>query len=88
MYGNDNCYDCSAPTVTAVQVSLDGSTPVTVTNDNAVQINAGNGDTVSVMVTVADNVVLILLHLPDYTQTLVTLQIICIMQITLIHSNK
>ena len=56
MYGNDSCYDCSAPTVTAVQVSLDGSTPITVTNDNAVQINAGNGDTVSVMVTIADNV--------------------------------
>lgn len=54
--GNDNCYDCSAPTVTAVQVSLDGSTPVTVTNDNPVQINAGNGDTVSVIVTIADNV--------------------------------
>jgi len=54
--GNDDCYDCSAPTVTAVQVSLDGSTPVTVTNDNPVQINAGTGDTVSIMVTVADNV--------------------------------
>ena len=53
--GNSNCYDCSAPIVTAVQVSLDGSTPVTVTNDNAVQINAGNGDTVSVMVTIADD---------------------------------
>jgi len=56
MYGNADCYDCSAPTVAAVQVSLDGSTPVTVTNDNPVQINAGNGDTVSVIVTVADNV--------------------------------
>jgi len=54
--GTGICYDCSAPTVTAVQVSLDGSTPVTVTNDNAVQINAGNGDTVSVMVTIADNI--------------------------------
>ena len=54
--GNDNCYDCSPPTVTKVQVSLDGSTPVTVTNDNPVQINAGTGDTVSVIVTVADNV--------------------------------
>jgi hypothetical protein len=54
--GTSNCYDCSAPTVSAVQVSLDGSTPVTVTDDNAVQINAGIGDTVSVMVTVADNV--------------------------------
>jgi len=53
--GSSGCYDCSAPIVTAVQVSLDGSTPVTVTNDNAVQINAGNGDTVSVMVTIADN---------------------------------
>ena len=53
--GTAGCYDCSAPIVTAVQVSLDGSTPVTVTNDNAVQINAGNGDTVSVMVTIADN---------------------------------
>jgi len=56
LYGNDNCYDCLAPTVTKVEVSLDGSTPVTVTNDNPVQINAGNGDTVSVIVTVADNV--------------------------------
>ena len=56
LYGNDDCYDCSAPTVEAVQVSLDGSTPVTVTDDNPVQINAGTGDTVSVMVTVADNV--------------------------------
>jgi len=56
MYGSGACYDCSAPTVAAVQVSLDGSTPVTVTDDNAVQINAGIGDTVSVMVTVADNV--------------------------------
>ena len=56
MDGNDNCYDCNAPTVTALQVSLDGSTPVTVTTDNPVQINAGNGDTVSVIVTVADNV--------------------------------
>ena len=56
MYGNDSCYDCDAPTVTEVQVSLDGSTPVTVNDDNSVQINAGNGDTVSVMVTVADNV--------------------------------
>ena len=56
MYGNDNCYDCSAPIVTAVQVSLDGSTPVTVTDDNPVQINAGTGDTVSVIITVADNV--------------------------------
>jgi hypothetical protein len=54
--GNSNCYDCSAPIVAAVQISLDGSTPVTVTNDNAVQINAGIGDTVSVIVTVADNV--------------------------------
>jgi len=53
--GSAGCYDCSAPIVTAVQVSLDGSTPVTVTNDNVVQINAGNGDTVSVMVTIADN---------------------------------
>ena len=56
MYGNDSCYDCTAPTVTEVQVSLDGSTPVTVNDDNSVQINAGNGDTVSVMVTIADNV--------------------------------
>ena len=55
-YGNSNCYDCSAPTVSKVEVSLDGSTPVTVTDDNQVQINAGNGDTVSVMVTIADNV--------------------------------
>jgi hypothetical protein len=53
--GSSGCYDCSAPIVTDVQVSLDGSTPVTVTNDNVVQINAGNGDTVSIMVTVADN---------------------------------
>jgi hypothetical protein len=56
MYGEvATCYDCSPPTVTAVQVSLDSSTPITVTDDNSVQINAGLGDTVSVMVTVNDN---------------------------------
>jgi hypothetical protein len=56
MFGNlENCYDCSAPIVTKVQVSLDSSTPITVTDDNSVQINAGLGDTVSVMVTVDDN---------------------------------
>jgi hypothetical protein len=56
MYGDlDSCYDCSAPQVTKVQVSLDSSIPITVTTANPVQINAGLGDTVSVMVTVADN---------------------------------
>jgi hypothetical protein len=56
MYGEVNtCYDCLAPTVTKVEVSLDSSTPITVTDDNSVQINAGLGDTVSVMVTVDDN---------------------------------
>ena len=55
-YGDlTTCYDCAAPTVSAVQVSLDSSVPVTVNDDNAVQINAGIGDTVSVMVTVDDN---------------------------------
>jgi hypothetical protein len=57
MYGDVNtCYDCSAPKVHKVQVSLDSSTPVTVTDSNPVHINAGLGDTVSVMVTVTDNV--------------------------------
>jgi len=56
MYGNlEGCYDCSPPQVTEVQVSLDSSIPIKVTNDNQVHINAGIGDTVSVMVTVADN---------------------------------
>jgi hypothetical protein len=49
------CYDCAAPTVTDVKVSLDSSIPIKVTNDNQVHINAGIGDTVSVMVTVDDN---------------------------------
>jgi hypothetical protein len=49
------CYDCLPPTVTKVQVSLDSSTPITITDNNPVQINAGIDDTVSVMVTVADN---------------------------------
>ena len=56
MFGDvTNCYDCSPPTVTEVKVSLDSSIPIKVTNANPVQINAGIGDTVSVMVTVADN---------------------------------
>jgi len=56
MYGDlENCYDCSAPIVTKVQVSLDSSTPITVTDNTSVQVNAGLGDTVTVMVTVADN---------------------------------
>ena len=57
LIGNlDNCYDCSAPVVTKVQVSLDSSVPITITDNNPVQINAGLGDSVSIMVTVADNV--------------------------------
>jgi hypothetical protein len=56
MFGDvTTCYDCAAPTVTEVQVSLDSSTPITVNDDNKVHINAGIDDTVSVMVTVADN---------------------------------
>jgi hypothetical protein len=56
MYGDvTTCYDCAAPTVTKVEVSLDSSTPITVNDDNKVHINAGIDDTVSVMVTVADN---------------------------------
>jgi hypothetical protein len=56
MFGDvTTCYDCAAPTVTEVQVSLDSSTPITVNDDNKVHINAAIGDTVSVMVTVADN---------------------------------
>jgi hypothetical protein len=55
-YGDvTTCYDCSPPTVTKVQVSLDSSIPITVTDANKVHINAGIDDTVSVMVTVADN---------------------------------
>jgi hypothetical protein len=49
------CFDCSEPVVTNVQVSLDSSDPITVTNDNPVQINAGIGNTISIMVTAADN---------------------------------
>jgi len=56
MFGDvTTCYDCSAPIVTDVKVSLDSSTPITVNDDNKVHINAAIGDTVSVMVTVADN---------------------------------
>jgi len=56
MYGDvTTCYDCAAPVVTDVKVSLDSSIPIKVTDDNQVHINAGIGDTVSVMVTVADN---------------------------------
>jgi hypothetical protein len=56
MYGDvTTCYDCDAPIVTDVKVSLDSSSPITVNDDNKVHVNAGIGDTVSVMVTVADN---------------------------------
>jgi len=56
MFGDvTTCYDCTPPTVTDVKISLDSSTPITVNDDNKVQINASIGDTVSVMVTVADN---------------------------------
>jgi hypothetical protein len=55
-YGDvTTCYDCAAPTVTDVKISLDSSIPIKVSNDNQVHINAGIGDSVSVMVTVADN---------------------------------
>ena len=56
MFGDvTTCYDCTPPTVTDVKIALDSSTPIKVTDDNKVNINAGIGDTVSVMVTVADN---------------------------------
>jgi hypothetical protein len=56
MFGDvTTCYDCEAPVVTKVEVSLDSSTPITVNDNNKVHINAGIGDTVSVMVTIADN---------------------------------
>jgi hypothetical protein len=56
MFGDvTTCYDCAAPVVTDVKVSLDSSTPITVNDNNQVHINAGIDDTVSVMVTVADN---------------------------------
>jgi len=56
MYGDvTTCYDCSAPTVSDVEISLDASIPIQITDDNKVNINAGIGDTVSVMFTVADN---------------------------------
>ena len=55
-YGDvTTCYDCNAPTVTKVEVSLDSSTPITVNDDNIVHINAAIGDTVSVMITANDN---------------------------------
>jgi hypothetical protein len=56
MYGDvTTCYDCSAPTITDIKISLDSSIPIKVTDDNQVHINAGIGDSVSVMVTVDDN---------------------------------
>jgi len=56
MFGDvTTCYDCAPPSITEVKVSLDSSVPITITNDNPVHINAGLGDTVSVMVTVTDN---------------------------------
>jgi hypothetical protein len=62
-YGSLNeCYDCSAPLVTKVEVSLESfsakvsGSPIPVTSANPVHVNAGLDDTVSVMVTVADNV--------------------------------
>jgi hypothetical protein len=57
MFGDvTKCYDCEAPTVTKVQISLDSSTPITINDDNKVHVNAGIDDTVSVMVTVTDNI--------------------------------
>jgi hypothetical protein len=56
MYGDINtCYDCSAPKVSDVKISLDSSIPIKVTDDNKVHISAAIDDTVSVMVTVSDN---------------------------------
>jgi len=55
-YGDvTTCYDCAAPTLTDVKVSLDSSIPIKITDENQVHINAAIGDTVSVMVTVDDN---------------------------------
>jgi hypothetical protein len=52
---DDNCYDCSAPTVVGIQLSTPNSNVIDISYDDAVDVTAEVGDTVTISVTYDDN---------------------------------
>jgi hypothetical protein len=52
---SDTCFDCSAPTISNVQLSTPNSNPIDVSFDDAVHVTAELGDTITISVTYDDN---------------------------------
>jgi hypothetical protein len=51
----DSCFDCMAPTITNVEISVPSSNTVTVSADDPVHVTAEVGDTITIAVTYDDN---------------------------------
>jgi hypothetical protein len=49
------CYDCSAPVITNVELSVPSANPMNISFDDPVHVNTEIGDTVSISVTINDN---------------------------------
>jgi hypothetical protein len=52
---NDSCFDCSAPTITNVQLSTPTANPMDISFDDTVHVTAEVGDTITISVTYDDN---------------------------------
>jgi hypothetical protein len=52
---DDNCFDCLAPTVVGIQLSTPNSNVMDISYDDAVDVTAEVGDTVTISVTYDDN---------------------------------
>jgi hypothetical protein len=52
---NDNCFDCKAPTITNIQLSVPSANPMDISADDAVHVTTEIGDTVTIAVTYSDN---------------------------------
>ena len=52
----DNCFDCSAPTMSAIELSVDSSSsPIQISDDDSVTVGAEIGDTITIFLTLDDN---------------------------------
>jgi hypothetical protein len=52
---SENCFDCISPTITNVQLSTPNSNPMDISYDDAVDVTAEVGDTITISVTYDDN---------------------------------
>ena len=51
----DNCYDCRAPTITNIEISVPSSNTVNISADDPVHVTAEVGDSITIAVTYDDN---------------------------------